>query len=142
MKETEKVVKSRIVGVNDVSGKVVYSDKPFNFYLTDPQTSKVIEEDHPLNGKELRNTIVVLPSGKGSAVVQVDGLYQLKMFGNAPAGLIILNPEPTIVSAAFVSEVTLATGIDKETYRKLKDAEYASLLVKSKEIRFTIQVIE
>ncbi len=139
MKENEVVVKCKVVGVNDVSGKVVYSDKPFNFYLTDPQTSKVIEKDHPLYGKVLRNTILVLPSGKGSAVVQIDGLYQLKMFGNAPSGLIILNPEPTIVSAAFVSEVTLATGIDKETYIKLKDAEYANLSVKNKEIKFTIQ---
>ncbi|MEM0136371.1 MAG: DUF126 domain-containing protein [Nitrososphaeria archaeon] len=137
MRFQEKIIKCKVVGKKDSSGNIVFSDAPFNFYLTNPLTSEVIEEDHPLKGKILKNSIVVLPSGKGSSVVQVDGLYQLKIHNNAPAGLIILNPEATIVSACFVAEVTLATGIDKETFDHLKYARFAELSVRSSEIRIT-----
>jgi hypothetical protein len=128
------VVKCKVVGKNDSSGEVVFSDAPFNFYLTNPLTSEVIEEGHPMKGKSLKNKIVALPSGKGSSVVQVDGLYQLSMHRNAPSGLVILNPEPTIVSAAFVADVTLATGIDRDTYDLLRNAKFVELSVKDSEI--------
>ncbi len=138
MSQSERTVRCKVVGSTDVHGEVVYSEAPFNFYLTDPETSKVIEEGHPMEGKALRNKIVVLSSGKGSSVVQVDGLYQLKLHHNTPAGLVILSPEPTMVSAAFVSEVTLATGIDRETFRELKHAKSVYLSVKERELRFTV----
>ena len=135
MNEQEKILKCKVVGKKDASGKIVFSDAPFNFYLTNPLTSEVIEENHPMKGTLLKDSIVVLPSGKGSSVVQVDGLYQLKMHGNTPSGLIILNPEPTIVSAAFVADVTLATGINKDVFDYLRDAKSAKLSVSDSEIR-------
>ncbi len=131
----QRVIKCKVVGKRDASGEVVFSDAPFNFYLTNPLTSEVIEEEHPMKGKPLKNKIVALPSGKGSSVVQVDGLFQLGMHHNAPSGLVILSPEPTIVSAAFVAEVTLATGIDKKTYELLRNAKFVELSVKDSEIR-------
>ncbi len=135
MTAVKRVIKCKVVGKKDSSGEVVFSDAPFNFYLTNPLTSEVIEEDHPMRGKNLKDKIVALPSGKGSSVVQVDGLYQLAMHHNAPSGLVILNPEPTIISAAFVAEVTLATGIDRKSYELLRNAKFVELSVKDSEIR-------
>ena len=39
--------------------------------------------------KVLQNKVLIFPGGKGSSVVQADGLYQLKMRHNMPAAMVI-----------------------------------------------------
>ncbi len=58
------------------SGEALVSEEPMCFYLCDPETGEVIEKNHPLQGKSVAGKVLVLKSGKGSSVVQVDGFYQ------------------------------------------------------------------
>ena len=47
------------------------------FYLVVPETGELIERNHDINGKNVAGKILIMPSGKGSSVVQADGLYKL-----------------------------------------------------------------
>lgn len=51
------------------------------FYLVVPETGELIERNHDINGKNVAGKILIMPSGKGSSVVQADGLYKLLMKG-------------------------------------------------------------
>jgi Uncharacterized conserved protein len=127
-------IRYKIVSERDAEGEIIYSDSPVNFYLTDPKTSEIIEENHPLRGVKIKGKAVVMPSGKGSAVVQIDGLYQLYMNGNAPAIVVVKDPDPVIVSAVFISKVPFATGFTDEQFEKLKKGGRLKLLHKEKEL--------
>ena len=89
------------------SGEAIVSREPMCFYLCDPATGTVIEKNHPLQGKSLAGKVLVLQSGKGSSVVQVDGFYQLWVKGNLPAAIIVRETEPVLVSSAVVVDAVM-----------------------------------
>lgn len=117
MKETKVIEHCKAVASKSSSGEILFSNKPINFYLVDPNTSEVIEENHPLKGKKVKGKVIVTPSGKGSSVVQLDGLYQLLVKGNNPAMIVIREPDPVIVSAAFICDVPLVSGLSSEFFK-------------------------
>ncbi len=127
-------IRCKVVSERDAEGEIVFSEAPVNFYLADPKTSEIIEENHPLKGVRIKGKAVVMPSGKGSAVVQIDGLYQLYMNDNAPAIVVVKDPDPVIVSAVFISRVPFATSISNEQFEKLKKGGKLRLLYKEKEL--------
>lgn len=59
------------------------------FYQIIPSSGVVMEKSHDLEGKAIAKKILIFPGGKGSSVVQADGLYQLNIHGNMPAAMII-----------------------------------------------------
>ena len=121
MSGVEMKEKCKLVAKNSRTGKILYSSKPINFYLVDPVTSEIIEENHPLRGEKVKNRVLVIPSGKGSSVVQLDGLYQLLVNGNNPAAIIIRKPDPVIVSAAFICDVPIASGISDRFFDEMRN---------------------
>lgn len=106
-----------------VEGEVIISNDDIMFYLIDPSTGTVIEPAHSLEGKSIANKILIFPSGKGSSVVQADGLYQLNMKGNCPKGMIIKYPETVLVSGAIIMEVPMVDKVEDEFYEAIKDGD-------------------
>lgn len=106
------------------SGEAVVSEEPMCFYLCNPETGEVIEKNHPLQGKTISGKILVLKSGKGSSVVQVDGLYQLWSKGNLPAAIIVKEPDPVLVSAAVVVGVAMVDKMEKDPFKVIKDGDF------------------
>ena len=96
-------------------GEILLSKDDFCFYLVDPKTGVVIEKNHCLFGKSIAGKILVFPNGKGSSVVQADGMYQLKM--------IIQNPDTTLVASAIIMEEPLVDRVDPEFYANIKDGD-------------------
>jgi len=99
------------------SGEVLISADDICFYLVDPETGKVIEKGHDLEGECIAGKILVFPGGKGSSVVQADGLYQLKMKGNEPKAMIIQHPDTVLVASVIIMDIPLVNEVDKEFYR-------------------------
>ncbi len=64
--------------------------------------------------------MLIFPSGKGSSVVQADGLYQLKMNGTAPKAMIIQNPDTVLVASAVLMEFPVVDRLDSKFYETLK----------------------
>ena len=93
------------------------------FYLIEPKTGTVIEKAHDLEGKTVAGKALVFPGGKGSSVVQADGLYQLKIQGNMPAAMIIQHPETVLVSSAIIMEIPMVDKVEPEFYEILKEGD-------------------
>ena len=79
------VIGCRGASPGKASGPAVVSSDAICFYLVDPPTGKVIESGHAIEGRSIAGAVLVCPGGKGSSVVQADGLYQLSKAGTAPA---------------------------------------------------------
>lgn len=119
-------------------GEVVISKDDIMFYLIDPKTGTVIEPGHDLEGKSIAQKILIFPSGKGSSVVQADGIYQLNTRGNAPKAMIIQHPETVLVSSAIIMEIPMVDRVDPAFYETLKDGDVVRLDANNG----TIEIIE
>lgn len=108
-------------------GEAVVSRDAMCFYLTDPQTGTVIERNHAIQGKSIADKVLVLQSGKGSSVVQVDGFYQLWVKGSLPAAIILAEAEPVIVSAAVVVGATMADRMDADPFEAIEDGDFVEV---------------
>ena len=104
-------------------GQAVISQDNMCFYRIYPESGVVMEKAHSLEGKSVARKVLIFPGGKGSSVVQADGLYQLNMHQNMPAAMIIQFPEPVLVSSAIIMEVPLVDRVDPAFYKMVKDGD-------------------
>jgi predicted aconitase with swiveling domain len=132
-----------VKGAGRVSGEAIVSRGAMCFYLCDPQNGTVIERNHPLHGRSIAGKILVLESGKGSSVVQVDGFYQLWTKGTLPKAIILRVAEPVIVSAAVVAGVTMVDRVgrtgesaaENDIYELIHDGDFVEVDAETEEIR-------
>ncbi len=103
--------------------EAVVSQDRVMFYQIIPDTGTVMEKAHALEGKSIAKKILIFPGGKGSSVVQADGLYQLNMHQNMPAAMIIQFAEPVLVTSAIIMEVPLVDKVDPAFYETVKDGD-------------------
>jgi len=89
------------------SGPAVVSTDAICFYLVDPSSGVVIETGHALEGRSIASAVLVCPGGKGSSVVQADGLYQLSKAGTAPAAIVVAEFDTVLVASAVIIGVPL-----------------------------------
>ena len=106
-----------------VEARAIISKSNNMFYLINPETGEVIENAHDLQGKSIANKILIFPGGKGSSVVQADGLYQLKMRQNMPAAMVIQHPETVLVSSAIIMEIPMVDKVDPAFYEEVKEGD-------------------
>lgn len=103
--------------------QAIISQDNMCFYRIYPESGVVMEKAHSLEGKSVARKVLIFPGGKGSSVVQADGLYQLNMHQNMPAAMIIQFPEPVLVSSAIIMEVPLVDRVDPAFYKMVKDGD-------------------
>jgi len=102
-------------------GEAILSKDEIIFYLVRPEDGVVIEKAHDLEGRSVSNKVIVFPGGKGSSVVQSDGLYQLLMKGNQPRAMVIEHAETVLVASAIIMEIPLVDKVDPAFYAAVKD---------------------
>lgn len=119
--------KCKVISGGKVEGKLIFSKEPILFYHTDPKTGNIIEKGHALEGKSVKDKIVVFPRGKGSSVVQADGLYKLDECETGPKALIVEELDTVLVSCAIVMEIPMVTEVDKEFYNQVYDGQKITL---------------
>ena len=88
-----------------------------------PDTGIIFEKAHDLEGQSISRKVIIFPGGKGSAVVQSDGLYQLMMKGNQPAAMNIENVETVLAAGAIIMEIPMVDKVDPEFYRQVKNGD-------------------
>jgi predicted aconitase with swiveling domain len=109
------------------TGEVLMSNDDICFYLIDPETGTVIEKDHDLEGQSIAGRVLVFPTGKGSSVVQADGLYQLQMYNNAPKAMIIEHPDTVLVASAIILGIPMVDSLDSEFYAQVENGAIATV---------------
>ena len=103
--------------------EAIVSKDRIMFYQVRPEDGMMEEKNHHLEGRIIARKILVFPGGKGSSVVQQDGLYHLDRFHIMPAGLIIQDPDPVIVAGAIIMELPMVDRLPPEFYETVKDGD-------------------
>ena len=85
------------------------------------------EADHALEGVSVKDKILVFPGGKGSSVVQMDGLYKLELNGAAPLGFIVQEPDTVLVSTAIIMEIPMVDRVEDEFYSTVRTGDQISI---------------
>ena len=101
----------------------IISQDRIMFYQVRPEDGMMEEKNHCLEGRIIAKKILVFPGGKGSSVVQQDGLYHLDRFHNMPAALIVQNPDPVLVAGAIIMEIPMVDRLSPEFYETVKDGD-------------------
>jgi uncharacterized protein len=105
-------------------GEALLSRDALCFALCEAESGCVLEKGHDLDGKTVAGKVLVMPTGKGSSVVQADGLYRLISKQTAPAAVIIETPEPVLVSTIIAMEVPLVDEVDPAFYSAIEDGDH------------------
>ena len=117
----------RKIAEGKAEGEAIVSADAICFYLVQPETGVVVEKHHSLEGQSIAGKILVMPSGKGSSVVQADGLYKLMKHNKAPRGIIVEFPDPVLVSSAIVMEIPTVMKVAKGFYQTLRPGDYLQI---------------
>lgn len=104
-------------------GEVLLSQDQILFYHADPATGIITERGHCLEGISVKGKILVFPGGKGSSVVQMDGMYKLEQHGTAPLGLIVLEPDTVLVSSAIIMELPMVDRVEQAFYDTIRTGD-------------------
>jgi predicted aconitase with swiveling domain len=122
--ERKMELKGRIISKGVAEGEALTTAQPISFYGgVDPNTSEIIEKGHELQGKKVKEKILVFPNGKGSTVGSYT-LYRMKKNATAPAGIINKECETVVAVGAIISEIPCADRID---ISKIKTGEIVRL---------------
>ena len=97
-----RVFPCRKISAGKAEGELLISKDDICFYLTEPESGKIIEEGHALCGADISDKILVFPSGKGSSSVNLDGLYQLMTHGKCPKAMIVEHADAILVTCAVL----------------------------------------
>lgn len=127
MKGNTFTYKCRCIVSGKASGEAIVSKDAMCFYLVDPETGTVIERNHAIHGRSIAGKVLVVQSGKGSSVVQVDGFYQLWVKNNLPAAIIIAEAEPVIVSSAVIVSEPMVDRMEVDPFSVISDGDYVEV---------------
>lgn len=113
-------MKGRMISPGKTEGIAIVSKEPIGFYGgIDIKTGNVIEKGHPLEGKCVKDRILVFPCGKGSTVGSYV-IYGLKKNGVAPKGIINKETETIVATGVILAGIPC---IDQIEIEKIKDGD-------------------
>lgn len=115
-----KEFKCSKISKGTAEGEIILSKDAVCFYTVQPETGEVIESNHDLQGQNVAGKILVMPSGKGSSVVQADGLYKLQLHGKEPLALVVEHADTVLVSSAIIMKTPMVHKVDKEFYQQIQ----------------------
>ncbi|HEC94641.1 MAG TPA: DUF126 domain-containing protein [Thermoplasmatales archaeon] len=105
-------MKGRTISPGKAEGETLVSREPIGFYGgVDIKTGKVIEKGHPLEGRSVKDRILVFPCGKGSTVGSYV-IYGLKKNGVAPAGIVNEETETIVATGVILAGIPCVDKID------------------------------
>lgn len=116
------------------SAPALVSKDAICFYLVEPETGVVKERNHDAFGKSVVGKVLIMPSGKGSSVVQLDGLYKLMMRNNGPAAIVVQEADTVLVAAAAAMEMPMVHRVDPEFFTDVESGMNIALDVEQETI--------
>lgn len=127
-------MKGRMISPGKAKGEALVSKEPIGFYGgIDPKTGIVIERGHELEGKCVKDKVLVFPCGKGSTVGPYV-VYGLKKNGVAPAAIVNRETETIVATGVILAGIPCVDGIDIE---KIKTGD--KLIVNADEAKVEIE---
>jgi len=114
------MMKGRTISPGKAKGIALVSKEPIGFYGgINIKTGIVIEKGHPLEGKIVKDKILVFPCGKGSTVGSYV-IYGLQKNGVAPKGIINKETETIVATGVILAGIPC---VDKIDIDQIKDGD-------------------
>ena len=85
----------------------------------DPDTGKVVEVGHELEGKSITDKVLVFPTGKGSTVGSYT-MYRMKKNTTAPAAIVNEKIDTIVAVGCIISEIPC---VDKINIKNIKTGQ-------------------
>jgi predicted aconitase with swiveling domain len=105
-------LKGRKIYKGVAEGEAIVTKDGISFYGgVDPDTGKVVEVGHELEGQSITGKILVFPTGKGSTVGSYT-LYRMKKNNTAPAAIVNKQIDTIIAVGCIISEIPCVDKID------------------------------
>ena len=105
-------LKGRRIYKGVAEGEAIVTKDGISFYGgVDPDTGKVVEAGHELEGQSITGKILVFPMGKGSTVGSYT-LYRMKKNNTAPAAIVNKQIDTIIAVGCIISEIPCVDKID------------------------------
>jgi hypothetical protein len=118
------MLKGRMISPGKVKGSALVSKDPIGFYGgINIKTGIVIEKGHPLEGKSVKDKILVFPCGKGSTVGSYV-IYGLQKNGVGPKGIINKETETIVATGVILAGIPC---VDKVDIDKIHDGDMVTL---------------
>jgi predicted aconitase with swiveling domain len=112
-----KTLKGRAISSGRSKGTALVSAKPLSFLGgVDYDTGVVIEQDHDLKGKPIKDTVLCFPSGHGSTVGSYV-LYSLVKKGLGPKAIVNQVADIVVVVGAILADIPMVDKIDTQKIR-------------------------
>lgn len=110
----------RKISAGSATGEALVSSMGISFFGgVDPETGKVVERGHELEGQIIAQKILVFPTGKGSTVGSYT-LYRLKKAGLAPAAIVNAEAETITAVGCIISDIPC---VDRIAIAQLKTGQ-------------------
>ena len=108
-----ELVRGRKISGGRAEGLALVSCEPISFFGgVNPETGVVMEKGHELEGKTVKDRVLVFPHGKGSTVGSYT-LYRLKKNGVAPRAIINVECEPIVAVGAIISDIPAVDRLER-----------------------------
>jgi predicted aconitase with swiveling domain len=105
-------LKGRKIYKGIAEGEAIVTKDGISFYGgVDPDTGKVVEVGHELEGQSITGKILVFPSGKGSTVGSYT-MYRMRKNNTAPAAIVNEQIDTIIAVGCIISEIPCVDKID------------------------------
>ena len=102
----------RIIKAGRAEGVALVSPEPIGFLGgVDPESGRVVEPGHALEGECVTGRVLVFPTGKGSTVGSYT-LYRMAREGTAPAAIINAESEAIVAVGAIISDIPMVDRVD------------------------------
>ncbi|MCG2826416.1 MAG: DUF126 domain-containing protein [Thermoplasmatales archaeon] len=113
-------MKGRTIYPGKTEGEAIVSKTPIGFYGgIDASTGIVIEKGHELEGKCVKDKILVFPNGKGSTVGSYV-IYGLKKNGVAPKAIVNKETETIVATGVILAGIPC---VDKINIGEIKNGD-------------------
>jgi hypothetical protein len=126
------VLRGRALHAGSAGGPAAVLDEPLSFWGgLDPETGRIIDPRHPQAGTELVGRVLAMPSGRGSSSSSTV-LAEAIRAGTAPAGIVLLEPDPILVLGAIVAALLYGKAVpvvvlDPESYEAVRTGDALSI---------------
>jgi len=118
-----KIINCRKISKGISSGEVIMTRDSLSFLGgVNPDNGEIIDSKHELLGKNIKNKVLVIPSGKGSTVGSYV-LYQMAKNLTAPSAVVALEAEPIIATGAIMAGIPMVDHPETDIFDLLHDGQ-------------------
>jgi len=121
------IIKGRAINSGNASGKALVLDMPFSFIGDfDPDTGKLMLQNHALSGHSVVGRILVFPTGKGGTIAPWIA-YEAAKKGNAPAGILCNRAESITCEVAITIDIPLLDSFEIDLTSSIKKDDFITI---------------